>query len=145
VSFAMSRSEREAFLSDVHVGILSVNQSHHGPLAVPVWYFYEPGGAVTVITPSGSRKARCMNDSGRFTLCVQSEIPLYKYVSVEGPITSSGDPAPEAMRRALARRYLGQEGGDLFLESTADQAATEVIYRMTPELWFTSDFNKALG
>jgi nitroimidazol reductase NimA-like FMN-containing flavoprotein (pyridoxamine 5'-phosphate oxidase superfamily) len=61
MSTAMSRSEREAFLSDVHVGILSVNQSDYGPLAVPVWYFYEPRGEVTVITPADSRKARCMN------------------------------------------------------------------------------------
>jgi len=145
MSFAMSRSERESFLSDVHVGILSVNQPHHGPLAVPVWYFYDPGGPVTVVTPADSRKARCLNESGRFTLCVQSEIPLYKYVSVEGPITSEGEPAEDAMRRALAHRYLGKEGGDLFLEATAAQAGSEVIYRMTPELWFTSDFNKALG
>jgi nitroimidazol reductase NimA-like FMN-containing flavoprotein (pyridoxamine 5'-phosphate oxidase superfamily) len=141
----MSQNERGAFLSDVHVGILSVNQSHHGPLAVPVWYFYEPGSDVTVITPADSRKARCMNESGRFTLCVQSEVPLYKYVSVEGPITSSGEPASDEMRRALAHRYLGQDGGDLFLEATAAQSDSEVIYRMTPELWFTSDFNKALG
>jgi hypothetical protein len=144
MSLAMSRSEREAFLSDVHVGILSVNQPHRGPLAVPVWYFYEPGGELTVVTPSDSRKAQCLNEAGRFSFCVQSEIPLYKYVSVEGPITSSGDPASPELRRDLAYRYLGQEGGDLFLAATTAQADSEVIYRMTPELWFTADFNKAL-
>jgi nitroimidazol reductase NimA-like FMN-containing flavoprotein (pyridoxamine 5'-phosphate oxidase superfamily) len=145
VSTAMSHAEREAFLSDVHVGILSVNQAQHAPLAVPVWYSYEPGGALSIMTPAESRKGRCLTESGRFTLCVQSEVPLYKYVSVEGAITSTERPADPDERRALAYRYLGQAGGDLFLEATAAQADTEVTYRMTPELWFTADFNKSLA
>ena len=144
VSFAMSRSEREAFLFDVHVGILSVNQPLHGPLAVPVWYLYEPGGPVSVIVPVDSRKARLMNESRRFRLCVQSEIPLYKYVSVECAITITEDPADPEERGTLAYRFLGQEGGDLFLEATAGRGETEVTYR-TPELWFSADFNKLPG
>jgi nitroimidazol reductase NimA-like FMN-containing flavoprotein (pyridoxamine 5'-phosphate oxidase superfamily) len=144
VSFTMDGSEREAFLADLHVGILSVNQSGRAPLAVPVWYSYQPGGTVSVMTPGDSRKARCLNESGRFSLCVQSEIPMYKYVSVEGAITSTDHPVDPDERRALAHRYLGPEGGDLFLAATAEQVDREIVYRMTPERWFSSDFNKAI-
>jgi hypothetical protein len=138
----MDGGEREAFLADLHVGILSVEEPKHAPLAVPVWYSYVPGGVVSVMTQAESRKARCLNAAGRFTLCAQSEIPMYKYVSVEGAITSTEDPTDPEEKRAMAHRYLGKEGGDLFIEATAAQ--TEITYRMTPERWFSSDFNKAI-
>jgi nitroimidazol reductase NimA-like FMN-containing flavoprotein (pyridoxamine 5'-phosphate oxidase superfamily) len=50
MSFAMTKEEREAFLADVHVGVISVAEDGHGPLTVPVWYSYEPGGEVRIIT-----------------------------------------------------------------------------------------------
>jgi hypothetical protein len=52
----MSRAEREQFLAGVHVGVLSVG-SADGPrtLAVPVWYSYQPGGRVSVITGRTTR------------------------------------------------------------------------------------------
>ena len=46
MSFAMTRQEREAFLAEVHVGILSVADEGRGPLTVPIWYAYDPGDAL---------------------------------------------------------------------------------------------------
>ena len=43
--FRMSKDEREAFLADVHVGVLIVERADSAPLASPVWYRYRPGGA----------------------------------------------------------------------------------------------------
>ena len=52
MSATMTREEREQFLAGAHVGVLSVaSESGGGPLAVPVWYSYQPGGPVSVITP----------------------------------------------------------------------------------------------
>ncbi len=45
-------------------------------------------------------------------------------------------------RRALAQRYLGAEGGDLYIAATADQTEGSVAFRMTPEHWRTSDYGK---
>ena len=42
----MTRAEREAFLADVHVGVLSIAEPGRGPLAAPIWYGYEPGGEI---------------------------------------------------------------------------------------------------
>ena len=39
----MTPEEREAFLADVHVGILSIARTGKGPLALPIWYQYEDG------------------------------------------------------------------------------------------------------
>jgi nitroimidazol reductase NimA-like FMN-containing flavoprotein (pyridoxamine 5'-phosphate oxidase superfamily) len=84
MSLTMTRFERESFLADLHVGVLGVNAEGRGPLIVPVWYSYEPGGTVNVITGENSRKAALIDSTGRFSLCVQTELAPYKYVTVEG-------------------------------------------------------------
>jgi nitroimidazol reductase NimA-like FMN-containing flavoprotein (pyridoxamine 5'-phosphate oxidase superfamily) len=141
----MSREEREAFLADVHVGVLSVGRPSRGPLSVPVWYTYTAGGPISVITGGTSRKALLIADAGRFSLCAQSEAPPYKYVSVEGPVTSTETPVDPDERRAEAHRYLGREYGDLYLEATAESAPSNCVIRMMPEAWYTADFAKQYG
>jgi hypothetical protein len=42
---ALSKQEREQFLSEPHVAALSVHDgSDRGPLRVRIWYQYAPGG-----------------------------------------------------------------------------------------------------
>ena len=135
----MSPAEREQFLADVHVAVLSVAVGDgRGPLAVPVWYGYQPGGTVNVSTGRGTRKARAIMAAGRFTLNVQDDRPPYKYVTVEGP--AAIEDATEAERRDLARRYLGLEGGDAFIAATPD--GNQVMIRMTPERWLSVDYGR---
>jgi nitroimidazol reductase NimA-like FMN-containing flavoprotein (pyridoxamine 5'-phosphate oxidase superfamily) len=142
MSISMTRSEREAFLAEVHVGILSVQQPVNGPLSVPVWYAYEPGGTVSVITGEKSRKGVLITASGRFSLCTQTETPPYKYVSVEGPVVGVDKRVDPAERRQMAHRYLGEEFGDLYLQATEADAEGSVVFRMEPESWLTADFAK---
>jgi PPOX class probable F420-dependent enzyme len=143
VTLTMTTDERQDFLAGLHVAVLGVDDPGHGPLAVPVWYSYAPGGMVTVVTGGQSLKARLLRAAGRFSLCVQSETRPYRYVSVEGPITATDDAVSVDERRGLAHRYLGAEAGDLYIESTAEQTADSVAFRMTPERWRTSDYGKA--
>jgi PPOX class probable F420-dependent enzyme len=141
VSFSMSRAEREEFLAGVHVGVLTVAAGEgRGPLATPVWYSYEPGALLSVNTGSNSSKARAIAAAGRFSLCAQDEAPPYKYVTVEGPAVI--EPADLAERTAMARRYLGPEGGDAWIAANPD--VDDVMIRMTPEGWQSADFGKAL-
>ena len=65
----MTKEEREAFLAHVHVGVISVAEDGHGPLTVPVWYSYETGGEVRIITARRSRKGKLLERAGRFSLC----------------------------------------------------------------------------
>jgi PPOX class probable F420-dependent enzyme len=139
VSLAMTRLEREAFLAGTHVGIVAVEDPDHAPLTVPVWYSYERGGTVRFITGRSSVKADLIGRAGRISLIVQTEEAPYKYVAVEGPATIGGAP-DETERRALARRYLGDELGDAYVEGTAGQ--DDVTVDVSPEIWRTTDFSK---
>ena len=50
--------ERELFLAEPHIAALSVSAGPgRGPLTVPIWYQYEPGGEVWILTEARSRKA----------------------------------------------------------------------------------------
>ncbi|HEY2285526.1 MAG TPA: hypothetical protein VGH88_07275 [Streptosporangiaceae bacterium] len=63
---SMSQSEREQFLADLHVGVLAIAAgAGAGPLTIPIWYSYAPGGAVTFTTGAGTRKARAVEAAGR--------------------------------------------------------------------------------
>ena len=138
----MSVPEREAFLSDVHVGVVSVDDDdERGPLARPIWYGYEPGGVVTILTGGGSRKADLIRRRGRFSLTVQSEAQPYAYVSVEGPVVAFDPGADPEERRAIHERYLGIEAAVQVLAETAQYAKTMVTIRMRPERWNTADYS----
>lgn len=143
MSLAMSAAEREAFLAGPHVGILSVaDDAGRAPLAMPVWYAYEPGGEITFITGRDSRKMALIRAAGRVSLVAQEAALPYRYVSVEGPVVGFEDPARPEDRRAMAERYLGAEGGAEYLEATKDAADTMVLTRVRPERWYTRDYTK---
>jgi nitroimidazol reductase NimA-like FMN-containing flavoprotein (pyridoxamine 5'-phosphate oxidase superfamily) len=67
----MTDDEREAFLAEVHVGIVATDDPGRSPLAVPVWYRYQPGGAVRIMTGRTSRKAGLIAAAGRLSLVVR--------------------------------------------------------------------------
>jgi len=135
---AMTRSEREQFLSELHVGVLSIERPDGPPLTVPVWYIYEPGGELWFLISPDSVKGRLLQKSMRFSLCAQSESLPYKYVSIEG--TAMISPADKELHsRPMAHRYLGVKGGDSYVES---ESGDSVRVSTTPERWFTVDYSK---
>ena len=138
----MTKQERESFLADLHVGIISVAEDGRGPLTVPIWYSYEPGGEVRVVTGGTSRKAQLLRTARRFSLCAQTETPPYKYVSVEGPIVAIEQANLERDRRPLAHRYFGVRAGDQYIERTRAETVENVLVRMRPERWLTVDYGK---
>ncbi len=141
MSMVMSEHERQKFLADVHVGVISIERADGPPLTVPIWYGYEPGGLVWIITGGDSIKARLLNAAQRFSLCAQTEEPpFYKYVSVEGPIVDVAPAALEADRRPLARRYFGAELGDAYVADTEEEG--NLKFSMRPTRWWSVDYEK---
>ena len=141
MELTMTKEEREAFLADVHVAVISVADDGRGPLAVPIWYAYEPGGEVRVITGRATRKGKLLERAGRFSLCVQTETLPYRYVSVEGPIVAVEAVDLDRDGRPLAHRYLGAEMGDQYVEDTRHEVGS-ALFRIRPERWLTVDYGK---
>ena len=134
---SMGKSEREAFLADTHVGIISIEVEGRGPVMMPVWYSYKPSGEVWFLSNEGSKKNEYIKEAGRFTLCAQQEELPYKYVSVEGPVTMIEETDRTRYMVPLARRYLDKEKGDQYIAET--EGTVEIMIRMRPEHWSSAD------
>ena len=102
MSLAMTKQEREDFLADLHVGIISIVEEGRGPLAVPIWYSYAPDGEVRVVTGRTSRKTELIRRAGRFSLCAQTEKPPYKY----GASRDGSSPSSPQILNAIAGHSL---------------------------------------
>jgi len=146
MSTAMTQQEKEAFLADVHVGILSIPQEGRAPLTVPVWYGYEAGGEIWFVTGRGSHKGQLLALGLSVSLCVQDEQPPYKYVTVEGTVSAVKPSEVERDVRPLAHRYLGRERGDQFIATTGGAEAREenILVRIRPRRWLAVDYAKEL-
>lgn len=137
---AFTGDERQRFLEDKHVGVLSVAADHgRPPASVPIWYDYTPGGHIRINTGASSRKARLIEQAGVVTLVVQREDPPYQYVVVEGTVVDVANPAPRDVREAIAIRYLGDEGGRAFVQSMGD--ASSVLFTVRPDRWISADYS----
>lgn len=139
MSLAMTKDEREQFLSNMHVGIVSIAQEAKGPLTVPIWYDYTPGGDVWMITNARSLKGRCLAKTDRISLCAQTETAPYRYVSIEGPFTTRPTRAEELLHMAI--RYLGEEQGRRYA-AASDSGDDSIVVSITPARWLTVDYSK---
>lgn len=133
--------QRQNFLADKHVGVLSVAADQgRPPASVPIWYDYTPDGLIRINTGAASRKARLIEQAGVVTLVVQREDPPYQYVIVEGTVVDTTNPAPLDVREAIAIRYLGEEDGRAFVEGMRDMAT--VLFTVRPDRWITADYSE---
>lgn len=134
----MSAAEKQAFLADLHVGVLSIPDPGRGPLTVPVWYQYEPGGDLWFLTGANSRKGKLLVEGTAISLCAQNEAVPYQYVSVEGVVESMGAVTDEGLPMAV--RYLGAEQGAQYQNSGA--STDSIVVRFKPRQWLAVDYSK---
>jgi hypothetical protein len=136
---SLSVRDRELFLAEPHIAALSVAAGpDRGPLTLPIWYQYEPGGDPWVLTEARSWKARLIAAAGRFTLMVDRVTPTVRYVSVEGPVvrTLSGT---EEMILEMAARYLPPDKVAGYLRFAQEELGEHIAIYLRPRHWLTAD------
>lgn len=134
----MTSAEREAFLSEVRIGVLGVARADGPPSLTPVWYRYLDGDVVEIVTASYTAKLDLLRASGDASLCVQREDAPPAFVTVEGPVSITAS-TPQAVE-AIASRYLGPEGGAEYLAGQGSHDDTLITLRI--QRWRTIDFGK---
>jgi nitroimidazol reductase NimA-like FMN-containing flavoprotein (pyridoxamine 5'-phosphate oxidase superfamily) len=139
----MSEQERQAFLADLHVGVLSIPRDAGSPLSAPIWYSYEPGGDIRVLLGPQSLKAKLLSEGTAVTLVAQQEAMPYAYVSVEGVVSEicAGDEDRDLLPMAI--RYLGEELGKGYADANAGNPQLRVS--ITPQRWLSVDYAKTMG
>ena len=146
----LTERERQEFLAEPHLGVLSVaSDDDRPPLTVPVWYGYRPGGNVSFFTGTRGRKARkikLIQDSGVLSLAVQREKFPYRYVTVEGTVIQIDRPPSAEQMFAVVRRYLPEEAAQGFVKAELELPGSElVLFTIRPDRWLTADFTDEVG
>jgi Pyridoxamine 5'-phosphate oxidase len=135
----LSVRDRELFLAEPHIAALSVSAGEgRGPLTLPIWYQYEPGGEAWVLTEAGSRKARLIQAAGRFTLMVERTRPTVRYVSVEGPVTRT-IPGTDELLREITERYVPPQKVPAYLRFAKEDLGEHVAIYLRPQRWLAAD------
>jgi Pyridoxamine 5'-phosphate oxidase len=131
--------DRELFLAEPRIAALSVSAGPgRGPLTVPIWYQYEPGGEAWVLTTADSRKARLIEAAGCFTLMVERVAPTVRYVSVEGPVTRTV-PGTDELLREITARYLPPEKALAYIEFAKAELGEQIAIYLRPQRWLSAD------
>jgi pyridoxamine 5'-phosphate oxidase-like protein len=135
----LTLEDRQSFLAEPHIAALSVAAgTDRGPLTVPIWYQYTPGGEPWVLTGAGSRKAQLIDAAGRFTLMVERLEPTIRYVTVEGPARAGGS-ASDTQVREMAERYLPADKVEGYLAYAEAELGEHLVYYLRPEHWLSAD------
>jgi hypothetical protein len=139
VDNSLSERDRELFLAEPHIAALSVSaEGGRGPLTLPIWYQYAPGGEAWVLTAASSRKARLIRAAGRFSLMVDRVLPTVRYISVEGPVTRVV-PGTGELLREMTERYLAPEKVPAYLEFARAELGDQIAIYLRPQRWLTAD------
>ncbi|MEY9992155.1 hypothetical protein ABIE67_004187 [Streptomyces sp. V4I8] len=139
---ALPREEREKFLAEPHIAALSVDAgAGRAPLTLPIWYQYEPGGDIWVMTGLDTRKNQLIQAAGRISLMVDRVEPTIRYVSVEGPVIRT-TPATLEQLREISARYLPAEKVDGYVDFAWKNHGEQVVIHMRPERWVSSDLGQ---
>lgn len=146
----MTEDERQAFLAEARVGVVSVaSDDSRPPLAVPTWYGYQPGGDITFFTGTQghrARKTQLIEKAGVLSLTVQhGEFP-YRYVTVEGSVIQADRPPSAEQMLGVLRRYLPEEMAQGFVNAELGRPASElVLFTVRPDRWLTAGFSDDAG
>jgi hypothetical protein len=139
----LSERERELFLAEPHIAALSVAAGpDRGPVTVPIWYQYEPGGEAWILTEAASRKAGLIKAAGRFTLMVERLAPTTRYVSVEGPVTRTV-PETDELLWEIAARYLTADKARDYVAMAKAEFGPQIAIYLRPQRWLSSDLGPA--
>jgi PPOX class probable F420-dependent enzyme len=126
----MARDEWREFLSQgTRTGKLATVRRDGRPHVMPIWFVLD-GDDVVFTTGKDSVKGRSLRRTQRAALCVDADQPPYAFVTVEGPVRVSEDPAEIRRYAALTGgRYMGADRAEEFAERNATPGELAVRIR----------------
>ncbi len=126
----LSPDVREFLGAGTRTGKLGFVAADGRPLVAPVWFVVD-GGDLVFNTGAATAKGRAIARDPRLVICVDSEVPPFGFVQVQGVATTSEDPA-ELLRTAteIGGRYMGADRAEEF--GRRNGVPGELVVRLTP-------------
>ncbi|WP_300009045.1 PPOX class F420-dependent oxidoreductase [Pseudonocardia sp.] len=124
-------AEVRTFLSEgTRTGKLGFVAADGRPLVAPIWFVVD-GDDLLFNTGRDTAKGRAIARDPRLVLCVDSEVPPFGFVQIQGVASTSEEPA-ELVRSAteIGGRYMGAERAEEF--GRRNGVPGELLVRLTP-------------
>ena len=125
----MASTEIEQMLEEANVAILASVDTKGRAHAAPIWYLYEDGEFL-ISTGRGSQKHKNVEANPNVTLVIDRREVPYLAAMARGRATIDSGFSDER-RLELAVRYLGEEMGQRYVETT--DAGSSVTIRLKPD------------
>lgn len=123
----MSDDDRQAFLRRANVAVLGTVDRQGRPHATPVWYLYDDG-EFRISVGRGGQKHRNIEANPNISLVIDSRDLPYFAVMIQGT-AEIGPRFSEEDRLRLAVRYLGEDLGKRYTESTSGEDSVTLRIR----------------
>jgi PPOX class probable F420-dependent enzyme len=123
----MTDDEREAFLREANVAVLSTVDSRRRPHAAPVWYLYD-NGIFRISTGVGSQKHKNIEANPNISLVIDQRVLPYYAVMVQGA-AEIGPAFSQDDGLRLAVRYLGGELGTRYAQTQTAEGSVSLTIK----------------
>jgi PPOX class probable F420-dependent enzyme len=131
---SLTLSDVQTLLDAPSAAVLTTIRKDGSPLTSPVWYQWT-GDAFEIVIARDDVKLRHLEREPRCTLVIFEAVPPFRGVSVTADATVTRTDVTEH-RRAVARRYLGTQRGDRFVEQRAGKLGDLVaLVPAEPRVW----------
>ncbi len=141
MSRPMTEQERDRFLGEPHVAFLDDPDGTRFTNTAPLFYDYEPGQTLSLLTWNRDRTARSGPTTaldGIVSLTVWREECPRNYVAVEGRVVRRSERPSAEEVFSIARRYSDDVEARSFTEMVLECPDTDlVVFTVQPERWRT--------
>lgn len=99
---------------------------------MPIWYTLDEEENVIFNTRDKSVKAKNISRDNRVRLCVDDQVPLFSFVTIDGIAEIISDHPNEVFKWAklIAARYVGQEKSEIY--GRRNSAGGELLIKIKP-------------
>ena len=129
----MSKDEiRNFLLQGTFTGKLGTINKNGTPHVVPIWYTLDDKDNIIFNTGKNSVKAKNIQRDNRVRLCVDDQIPLFSFVTIDGIAEIINNKPIEIFKWAkiIASRYMGSDKAEEYGKRNSSEG--ELLLKIKP-------------
>ena len=130
----MTKEEIRSFLlQGTFTGKLGTINNNGTPHIVPIWYTLDEEDNIIFNTASNSVKAKNIQRNNRVRLCVDDQVPLYSFVTIDGIAEIISNAEPKELfkwAKIIAGRYMGNDKAEEY--GRRNSSEDELLIKIKP-------------
>jgi PPOX class probable F420-dependent enzyme len=129
----MTKDEiRNFLLQETFTGKLGTINKNGSPHIVPIWFTLDNKDNILFTTGDTSVKAKNIHRDNRVRLCVDDQVPLFSFVTIDGIAEIISNKPEELFKWAkiIAARYMGNEKAEEYGKRNSSEG--ELLIKIKP-------------